>query len=219
MDIPIIINNFNRLSSLKILIDGLEQRGYSKIFIIDNKSTYQPLIEYYKKCPYKIFFLEENIGFKALWKTDISKLFCDDYYVYTDSDLAIVEQCPADFLDYFLRKLKQYKYARKIGFSLRLDNLPDSYNEKEEVIQRESRYYRDVNHEGLYRAPIDTTFALYRPRVGLSRSRFVEAYRTPFPYQVEHLPWYNDSNNLSEEEKYYISHCTMPTSWTSKMKF
>lgn len=215
-EIPIIINNFNRLTTLLILTEGLKSRGYTNIYIIDNNSTYQPLLNYYEECPYKVFRLKDNIGFKALWKTPISKLFCNDYFVYTDSDVSLVDQCPDDFLDYIFAKLKQYKFARKIGLSLRLDNLPDCYKDKKSVIQWEAKYYQNANQEGLYRAPIDTTFALYRPRVGLNRSRFVECYRTPFPYQAEHLPWYNDSNNLSEEETYYINHCETATAWSSK---
>ena len=96
------------------------------------------------------------------------------------------------------------------------DNLPDQYEHKQKVIDWEKQYYARPTENGLFRAPIDTTFALYRPHVGLSRSRSVEAYRTAYPYQAEHKPWYNDSKNLSEEESYYISHCSQITGWTSQ---
>lgn len=217
-DIPIIINNFNRLTSLQQLLDALTIRGYTNIYILDNASTYPPLLDYYDTCPFPVFRLSENLGFKALWKSPLRKRFCRDYYIYTDSDVVPVKECPNDFIDYFLRELKRHPLARKIGFSLRIDNLPDCYAHKDKVIQLESRYYANFTADKLYRAPIDTTFALYRPRVGLSRSRFVEAYRTPYPYQAEHLPWYNDSSNLSAEEQYYISHCKHVTEWTSQTK-
>ena len=41
--IPIIINSFNRLTTLKQLISSLEQRGLTNIYILDNNSTYPPL--------------------------------------------------------------------------------------------------------------------------------------------------------------------------------
>ena len=170
-EIPIIINNFNRLTTLRLLTETLTACGYTNI-----------------------------------------------YYIYTDSDVIPSDYCPKDFIDYFFKELKKHPFARKIGFSLRIDNIPDSYIHKEEVINLEKQYYLKPAEGGLYRAPIDTTFALYRPRVGLSRSRSVEAYRTAYPYQAEHLPWYNDSSNLSEEEQYYISHCTHITEWSSKSK-
>ena len=35
-DTPIVINNFNRIDTLLILIKGLETRGYNNIYIISN---------------------------------------------------------------------------------------------------------------------------------------------------------------------------------------
>ena len=52
-DIPVIINNFNRLEYLKKLIESLEIRGYRNIYIIDNLSTYPPLLQYYNTCKYQ----------------------------------------------------------------------------------------------------------------------------------------------------------------------
>lgn len=215
-DIPIIINNFNRVSTLKQLIASLECRGYNKIFIIDNNSSYQPLLDYYEICPYTVFRLTENLGFRALWKSGLSKQFCQDYYVYTDSDVVPVDECPADFIDQLLQLLKLYPYARKIGLSLRIDNLPDHYKQKAKVVEWESRFFSKPNERGIFRAPVDTTFALYRPRVGLSRSRYVEAYRTPFPLQLHHLPWYQNSSDMTEEDRYYQLQCEKETMWSKR---
>ena len=99
--IPIIINNFNRLDLLKKLIHSLEIRGYSNIYIIDNLSTYPPLLDYYKSCSYKVFLLNENIGMTALWKSGIYKQFRNNFFVYTDSDVVPVDECPDDFLLFF----------------------------------------------------------------------------------------------------------------------
>lgn len=214
-DIPIIINNYNRLTTLLALIDALVTRGYTQIFIIDNASTYPPLLEYYNRCPFTVFRLKENLGFKALWLSHLRKRFCSDYYIYTDSDVVPATFCPKDFIDHLFRELKQRRFAYKIGLSLRIDNLPDAYRHKEKVIAWERRFFEKPVGERLFRAPIDTTFALYRPRVGLSRSRFAEVYRTAFPYQAEHLPWYVDSDHLSDEEQYYVSQCRQITAWSA----
>lgn len=217
-EIPIIINNFNRYSSLLLLTEALTKRGYDNIYILDNASTYPPLLAYYKVCPFPVLRLQQNLGFKALWKSPFRKRFCGDYYIYTDSDVVPSEFCPDNFIDYFLNELKKHPLTRKIGFSLRIDNLPNTYMWKKEVIQKESLHWQKPVQGGLYRAPIDTTFALYRPRVGLSRSRSVEAYRTAYPYLAEHLPWYNDSFHLSEEEQYYLDHCTQETAWSAQAR-
>lgn len=42
--------------------------------------------------------------------------FCNDYFIYTDSDVVPADFCPADFVDYFLQELKKHPLARKIGF-------------------------------------------------------------------------------------------------------
>ena len=132
-EIPIIINNFNRLTTLRLLTETLTACGYTNIYILDNASTYPPLLEYYKTCPFTVFHLNQNLGFKALWKSPLKKRFCNDYYIYTDSDVIPSDYCPKDFIDYFFKELKKHPFARKIGFSLRIDNIPDSYIHKEEV--------------------------------------------------------------------------------------
>ena len=43
-EIPIIINSFNRLTTLKLLVSSLEKRGYTNIYILDNCSTYPALL-------------------------------------------------------------------------------------------------------------------------------------------------------------------------------
>lgn len=217
-DIPIIVNNFNRLTMLLDLLSSLEKRGYNNIIILDNGSTYPPLLEYYdKSCPYEIIRLE-NLGFKALWRAkEVRKRFCGDYYIYTDSDVVFDDECPDDVVCRMFDLLKnKYKTAFKIGPAIRIDNLPDCYEHKAKVIACESCYFDDKRDDGLYRAPIDTTFALYRPRIGLSRRSSLESYRMAAPYTIRHQPWYEDSQNPNEEELYYKLHCRHITVWSSK---
>jgi glycosyltransferase involved in cell wall biosynthesis len=214
--IPIIINNFNRLSYMKRLIESLEKRGYTNIFIIDNLSTYPPLLEYYKTCRYTVFRLESNIGMNALWGSGLIKKFRKDYFVYTDSDMVPVEECPDDFMLFFLKVLRKNKFAQKVGFSLKIDDLPDSYALKDTVIEAEKQYYQYQHGDILYWAPIATTFALYRPRARrIHGDYYIEMYRTGWPYMARHLPWYMDSSNPDEENRYYLSQKLVAT-WYSK---
>lgn len=204
--IPIIINNFNRLSTLKQLIASLEKRGCNNIYIIDNKSDYPPLLEYYKTCPYKVFMLDVNIGTLALWKSGVLKHFRDNFFVYTDSDVVPVEECPDDFMKLFLDILKKHRLARKVGFSLKLDDIPECNLVKDVILKQEQPFYDYyIEEENLYRAPIGATFALYRPRGKYNHANnHIEIYRTGFPYQAIHLPWYQDTKNPDREELYYL---------------
>ncbi|MBJ8505170.1 hypothetical protein I6M96_09150 [Acinetobacter seifertii] len=215
-DIPIIINNRNRLTFLKKLIDSLEIKGYKNIFIIDNNSDYPPLLSYYESCSYKVFRLNENVGYLALWKTDIYKKFIKDFYVYTDSDVVPTESCPNNFLDQFLKVMQSDKKLMKIGLSLNIDDLPDYFLMKQQVIDWESQYWQnEADDNRFYISNVDTTFALYRPFVKGGASR-LKMYRSKKPFSAYHMPWYNDSSNLTEEEKFYIQSANTSTHWTKK---
>ena len=54
-DIPIVILNRDRLIPLIEQIESLKSRGYHNIIIIDNQSTYPPLLEWYRTSGIDIF--------------------------------------------------------------------------------------------------------------------------------------------------------------------
>lgn len=216
-DIPIVINNFNRVETLKLLIDGLQSRGYHNIHIIDNRSTYPPLLDYYATCPYTVYRLPDNVGYLSVWQTGIFRQFTHSYFAYTDSDLQIHEQCPADFIERFVRLLKKYPSALKVGFSLALDDLPDCYAHKASVVEWESRFWLRQIEPNVYKAPIDTTFAVYKPFFKGEAINFAHRHlRVGFPYTMRHLPWYVDSSNLSAQEQYYVDNLRTVTHWSEK---
>lgn len=215
-DIPVIINNRNRLTFLKKLIESLEDKGYRNIFIIDNDSDYQPLLDYYENCAYEVFRLDQNVGYLALWKTNLYKRFIKDYYVYTDSDVVPTENCPIDFLHQFFQVMESDKGLMKIGLSLNIDDLPNSFSMKQQVIDWECQYWQNESDDNkFYIANVDTTFALYRPFMKGGASR-LKMYRSKNPFSAYHMPWYNDSENLSDEEKFYIRSAKTSTHWTAK---
>lgn len=69
------------------------------------------------------------------------------------------------------------------------------------MIRWESFYWENVlPYDGIiYDAPIDTTFALYRPG-NIKNKDFFKAIRTGALYIVRHLGWYETSK---ENQKYY----------------
>lgn len=219
-EIPIIINNFNRFETLKKLISGLEARGYFNIHIIDNHSSNPLLLEYYKSCRYKVYQLDSNLGCGTLWLSGLYRKFKRNYFVYTDSDMVMADECPDDFMLFFLNALKKHPLAQKVGFSLKIDDLPDYYLFKDHVIEFEGRYFDYyLEGESLFRAPIDSTFALYRPRAKERHANnHIEIYRTASPYMAVHLPWYQDSLNPDDDERYYLEHLDSGYWYSSKGK-
>lgn len=217
---PILINNYNRLEMLQTLIRGLEERGYHNLHIIDNHSTYPPLLEYYTtRCPYPVHLLNRNIGHLAIWETGIYKQFTDSYFAYTDSDLEIDPACPDDFVERFISLLKKHPKALKAGFSIHIDDLPDHFDRKELVCGWERQFWEQEIEANVFKAPIDTTFAVYKPYF---KGEIIDVQRLYLrvgpPYSVRHLPWYVDSQNPSDEEQYYLSHLQTLTHWSVQAK-
>jgi hypothetical protein len=214
--IPIIINNYNRLSFLLLLLSELEKRGYKNIYIIDNSSTFQPLLDYYSTCPYKVFRLKKNFGYLALWSAGIYKQFKNSYYAYTDSDVVPVEECPEDFLKIFQKKIESDPSIMKVGFSLKIDDLPDHYKLKKAVLENERQYFVKQDSDMFYVANIDTTFALYRQGFTGGANLYQKMYRSAYPYEARHMPWYTNSDDPGNEELFYLDSVQKSTHW-SKM--
>ena len=217
--IPIIINNRNRLTYLKRLIYSLEIRGYYNIIILDNDSTYEPLLNFYKnECKYKICYLNANLGHLALWKSSVFNDYKYSYYIYSDSDLELVEDCPENFIQKILLEMQSNKYIQKIGLSLKTDNLPDCFDLKKDVMNWEEKFYGNIykHNKDFFVAHVDTTFAVYRPFAYGGSSDHHFTLRTSFPLMASHLPWYVDSKNLTIEDKFYIKNAITSTFWTKK---
>jgi hypothetical protein len=211
--IPILINSFNRLECLKRLVTRLKSDGYNNIYIIDNNSTYEPLLRYFDEENLRVFRLSANVGYLAIWKCDIVKYFINKPYIYTDPDVLPDVDCPSDYIERFYDILEQNPIVPKVGFGLRIDDLPDHYSLKQEVIKHESKFWIGKHPNDLYVANIDTTFALYR--AGKKGGWWLQpAIRTGGKYVAQHLPWYSDTNNPTEEDTFYKESVTQSTHWT-----
>jgi Glycosyl transferase family 2. len=202
--------SFNRLSYLEQLVKWLCAKQIGNVVVLDNNSTYPPLLEYYdKECPYKVIRLPENLGHCALWHCkQFDSILAGRHYIVTDCDIVPVEECPGDVIEYLLELSNVHKDVTKVGLSLKIDDLPDHYIFKDAVIEWEKQYYENKLGEYLYKAQLDTTFALYRPGTKpLSATKdnlqWFTAIRTAFPYQARHLPWYEDSGKTSQEALFY----------------
>jgi glycosyltransferase involved in cell wall biosynthesis len=215
LSIPIIINNKNHVSYLKRLIASLEKRGYNNIHIIDNNSDYPQLLDFYNTTKYNVFRLPINVGFCALWDTDIFDLFKDQYYVYTDSDLEIIEECPDDFMVVMHYLLNKYSLD-KVGFSLLTNDLPNHFKNKSEVESWESQFQKEKIERLAFQAPIDSTFALYKPNC-FGYAGMLSSFRTSYPYSARHLPWYENSSSLTQEQAYYYKNAKTSSHWSKKV--
>lgn len=200
---PIFIVCRDRLTPLMQLLAWLEKAGQKKIFLIDNDSAYPPLLQFYQTCPHRVIRVHENKGHLVAWDSGIVRSFApDEPYVVTDPDIVPSEDCPLNALDHFRKILERRPEIKRVGFGLRIDDLPDRYQHKERVQSWERSFWTEVIEPGLFVAPIDTTFALYRARWGRSLCPS-DAARTNAPYWARHTAWYADSAHPTEEDAFY----------------
>lgn len=213
---PVIINVRDRLTALLDLISWLERMDQENIWLCDNASTYEPMVEFLHSTSHHVVFNEINLGHRGPWLSGlVTELGLDRPFIITDPDVVPCEECPSDVLELFHETLQRYPEVDKVGFSLRLDDLPEHYAHRDDVILWESQFWKNSHPSGFYLAEIDTTFAMYRPGEGHQNNR---ALRTKPPYVARHTPWYQDSAHPTGEQQYYIKHAdSLIINWDKKV--
>jgi hypothetical protein len=214
---PILIICRDRLDPLRQLLGWLDSAGYERPVLIDNGSTYPPLVDFLEDCSsIEIVRLGDNLGHLAPWQSDLvqAKFGSVGPVVVTDCDVVPDAACPDDAVERLAEALLRHADVDKVGLGLRIDDLPDSYGLKNEVIAWEKKFWETEIAPGVFDAEVDTTFALYR-ELGQMHTT-VRALRTGAPYLARHLSWYSDSSAASEEQIYYRQHSDGKTShWES----
>ena len=212
-NIPIFIISYNRKDTLQRCIERFQKDGYKNLIILDNASTDDELLTYLKMLKCKVYFLKKNYGHHVLWDCGLFEdIIKQQFFVLTDPDVLPIDECPTDYVEKFYEILQRHPDKTKVGFSLKIDDLPDEYKYKYDIIRFESFYWekRIRYNFPIYDAPIDTTFALYCPSGGENRERFYDGIRTGFPYIARHLGWY--VNDFSQENYYSNSGNSFSTS-------
>lgn len=202
--IPIFINSRDRVEPLRRLVSWLLRAGYKNIHILDNKSTYPPLLSYYDeivKQGVNVWPLNVNFGHKAIWESNILNILqIDSPYVYTDSDVVPDDDCPHYILAIMANILARRLYLKKVGLSLHIDDIT-YYNS--DFTRKVEGGMRHIHIREGYFQSTDTTFALYR---NWHHYSLRESIRTADKLMGRHMPWYYDFDNLPSDELYYMEH-------------
>ncbi len=222
--IPVVINNFNRLDSIKTLVAWLQGSvgRRAAIVILDNGSTYPPLRAWYRTLRDVPDLQIVRLGYNArLWgiADAVRELGAFRRYVVTDPDLVPYPDTPPDLLQRLDEALEAYPRFTHVGTSLEIRDLPDHYPLKAEVLAWESRYWppqaEAVDSVG-YVAWVDTTFGMYRQ--GADVTRIEPAMRLARPYTLKHVDWYQDPANPTAEQRFYRRVSRPVASWTERLR-
>ena len=224
-NIPIVILNRDRLHPLVEQVTVLRNKGYNNIVIIDNQSTYQPLLDWYTESGVDVFYnnITENSchAFRDLVRSQHPKFLeiISNWYVFNDSDIIPLDSVPDDFINDLINYAIRYNKT-KVGMSIKIDDLDLSYPLNEWVHGYESLYWTNAIIDGaveLYPHPIDTTFAVHSP--GTLPTWSDNTLRVGVPYIVKHAPFYYNPDSLPDDERYYLEHMNKQSSnWSSKVE-
>tara|TARA_R110002153_G_scaffold246678_1_gene402556 strand:- start:2400 stop:3056 length:657 start_codon:yes stop_codon:yes gene_type:complete len=206
--INVFLINRNLLTTTKNTLDFLRKEKRVKVYILDQQSTYVPLLDYYKTIKEQIFY-NKNEGPYSAWDVKYRNLRRNNFIV-ADSD-CLYDKVPSNWLDIMINTLEESNVS-KVGFSLEIENLPDSQIGKDAYIH-ESKYWMNKNKYG-WDAHVDTTFAMYKPYCPFT----YDAIRLDKPYCIEHSPWYITEDNISEEWIYYLKNASSISTWGFKLK-
>lgn len=221
--LPIIIVNFNQLEYTKAMVEKLQTFNNIKVIIVDNSSSYQPLLDWYATLDDEITIVRSsNYGPKSPWiNGTINKCIAKygKHYIVTDPDLDI-SSLPNDAID-IMKTILIQRNCFKVGLALKIDDIPDHYKLKESVLGWEKIFWNQVDtYEDIpiYQAAVDTTFALYNH--DKSNENFLSsAVRLGGKLEIRHTPWYIDNDKLTDNQIFYNMICKvsphrMLASWT-----
>ncbi|MBU6427625.1 MAG: hypothetical protein KGR26_01315 [Cyanobacteria bacterium REEB65] len=194
-DVPVFINCRDRVTELRGMVAWLEAAGQRRITLLDNASTYPPLLDYFRETSAEVVHLGANLGHLALFSAG---LVPSEPFYYSDPDLVFLG--PHEGLDQLREVSAMFPDRDKVGFGLSLEGVPEDMPN----IAWERELWSQAREiaPGVFDAPLDTTFAYYaRPTQDIWR-----ALRIGEPCTVRHSPWYRSGPSLTEEDRYYLDH-------------
>ena len=219
--LPVLIPAFNNPTYVEGMVGQLLRFPGLRPVVLDNGSTYPPALALYRRwaadglAPDRllVLLLGRNLGPRAVWQDAAFRRSLPRHFCLTDPDLALNPRLPADFAATLARVTAACR-AGKAGFALGLEdrNLMQDRPFRhadgwKRIWEAEAAHWRDpVAVPGieppLFRAEIDTTFALYDQEY-FDPARPFPAIRVAGDFTARHLPWYRETGLPAEEEDFY----------------
>lgn len=212
--IPVFIIAFNNPTYVSSMIDQL-LKYTSDIYIIDNCSTFPPMIKLLDETKVTVIRMPENYGHKVYERAEIQDLVKGDYYCITDPDLTLNPNLPSNFIEIFKNISDEYK-KHKVGFALdHLNNIrTDVRCEGKTITEWEWWLWNfRIDHPTLemYPSTIDTTFCLINKKYPNDEGR--NHIRVAGDFLCVHRPWLTTWKNElpTDELEFYKTHATCST--------
>ena len=214
-NMSIMIISYNQYTYVSNMVKQLEKYT-TDIVIVDNNSTYQPLLNYYNnEFKYTLLKMNKNIGHKVYESEFVNYIF-GNIFIITDPDLRFNSKLPNNFINEMVKVSNEYK-AGRVGFALLIDT-PDI---REELTYAgvplkiwEGRFWQSKMHHPtleLYNAAIDTTFCLLNTIHNIHGL----SIRVGGLYTCKHLPWHKNyyKELLDDEYDQYLINNVSTNFW------
>lgn len=211
--VTVVINNRNLVTWPREMVSRIERYiNLAGIIIVDNESSYPPVLEWYRDVQHRVIRLARNEGHEAPFSQQILDEVPTDAFVVTDPDLGLLDT-PDDTLARLCRHLQDHPELGKVGLSLDWRAVPVRSRYHAHCHSYERRLWQRprIGGRGLRRAAVDTTFAIYDKRI--ATHYFVGGARTGPPYTARHYPW--ELIEPTPEFQYYLDHASASCSFKS----
>ena len=225
MNIPIFIISYNNYTHVKNMVEQI-QKYTTNISIIDNHSTYPPLVSYLKSIEntVRVIYKDQNYGHRVVYRPEIQELM-GEKYIITDPDLQLNPNLPSNFIEILDELTEKYQICR-IG--LALDIFSDDIDPKvmnkfvylegggsTNVGNVELAYWNNIiidhNYE-LYIARTDTTFSFINKKYNYIE---YDGFRIGGNFTCKHKPFHIGWKYelLPGEFEFYANNNTSTTSF------
>ena len=207
--IPVFIIAFNNPTYVSSMIDQL-LKYTSDIYVIDNCSTFPPMIKLLDETKVNVIRMPQNYGHMVYLRPEIQDLVKGDCYCITDPDLRLNQNLPSNFIEIFKNISDDYQMY-KVGFALdRLNNIRTDVTFKGKSITDWEAFVWNcrVDHPKIemYYAEIDTTFCLINKKY--KDDNLCNHIRVAGDFLCIHRPWLVTwKDELPEDElSFYRTH-------------
>jgi hypothetical protein len=222
--IPVVIPTHDNPTFTRNTLRQLCERGIINVIVVDNASTYPPMLEYLDRIEAPLLIRRsENLG-PWIWQDPAIFDELPQHFALTDPDLEFNPRLPPDFIQKLTALTERFKVG-KAGFAL---EICDSFLMRQDdfeiggtgwkIWDWEQQFWKHplgtLDKENMmYLAPIDTTFAVYN-KAYFDPAK-TDAVRVSGNYTCRHLPWYRDSIVPREEREFYAQSAskTMPVAF------
>jgi hypothetical protein len=213
--VPVLVPCFNNKTYAARMLRQLRALGFSDITFVDNASSEPAMRGWLEEVAReaKVERLAENLGPRASIFTPARLAALPRRFCVTDPDLDFNAALPPDFLARLAEIASRHRTG-KAGFALDLSRRARFHGEifdhdgiKARIWDWEAGYWacplgETPEGDRYFRAPIDTTFALY-DQAYFRPAKFARAIRVAGRFTAAHLPWNRESIVPPEEDEAY----------------